>query len=125
MNRRQRKKHTIAPELLCLARSVSVGDWENYSTTEKKIILMVCQRAVAENFPLDDYFLWEIPLRGTDYWVLCFIGKEFNPYKPSETHYRQIDFWVKKAKNNKRKYSVAPASLECEKKKCLEAVYYD
>lgn len=123
MNKRQKKKHAIDIAALKLAKSMD--DWSFLSKQERKMFLKVCRRAVIEKFPLNNFFIWEIPLCNNEFWVFCFFGKEYNKENPEECCFRQIDFWIYKCKKKKNKYVVMPAALDKEKNNCFEAIYYD
>ncbi|MCI7350023.1 MAG: hypothetical protein MSH60_04630 [Ruminococcus sp.] len=120
MKKRIKKKRAVANTALKLA--MSMNDWKLLDKQEKRMFLKICFRAVIDKFPLDEYFIFEIPLRDKDFWVFCFFGLEYKKDNPDESDFRQIDFWIYKTKN-KRKIMVVPAALDEKKNNCFEAVY--
>lgn len=123
MNKRQKKKHTINIAALKLAKSME--DWKYLDKREKRMFVKICRRAVIDDFPLDEFFIFEIPVCDSDFWVFVFFGLEYNRENPSQNEFRQIDFWIYSSKKRPNKFIVTPATLDKEKKNCFEAVYYD
>ena len=125
MNKRQKKKHAVDIEALKLFQNMRDWTIEYRSKKERQMLFMICRRAVIDKFPLDEFFIFEIPLQDKDFWVFVFFGLEYNRENPSANEFRQIDFWIYSSKKHPNKFIVSPAALEEEKKNCFEAVYYD
>ncbi len=125
MNKRQKKKHAVDIKAQILFQSMRDWTCEYRSKKERQMIFKICRRAVIDNFPLDEFFIFEIPLRDKDFWVFVFFGLEYNRENPSQNEFRQIDFWIYSSKKHSNKLIVSPASLDKEMKNCFEAVYYD
>lgn len=95
----------------------SITDLSIRTKKEIRQLSKICRLAIKEEFPLDEFFLWEIPSTTGNCSVFCFFGKEWTKNKDQ---FRQIDFWVYKRKN---KYHVKPASEDEPKKTCIDALY--
>lgn len=122
MNRRQKKKHALDIAAVKLARSME--DWKYLDKRERKAFVKICKRAVMDNFPLNEFFIFEIPVCYKNFWVFVFFGQEYNKENPNQNEFRQIDFWIYTSKKRPNKIIVTPAAVEEEKVNCFEAVYY-
>ena len=125
MNKRQRKKHAVDIEALKLARNMRDWRCEYWNKKERQMLFKICRRAVIDNFPLNEFFIFEIPVCDRDFWVFVFFGLEYNRENPNQNEFRQIDFWIYSSKKRPNKMIITPAALDKEKKNCFEAVYYD
>ena len=124
MNKRQKKKHAVDIEALKFAQCME--DWKWLDKRERRMFLKVCHRAIVDKFPLDEFFIFEIPLSRKDFWVFSFFELEYKSKKNfTPGDFRQIDFWIYKSKKRKSKFIVSPVALDTEKGNCFEAVYID
>lgn len=60
MNKRQKKKHALDIAAVKLARSME--DWKYLDKRERRAFVKICKRAVMDNFPLNEFFIFEIPV---------------------------------------------------------------
>jgi len=95
----------------------------------KEMLLKVCRKSLQDNFPLEDYFLWEIPYEDKNGWIMCFVNlNDFincHQLHKEDTKIREIDFWCP---YNSR--TAIPQGLDnysnlynCET--CFDAIYDD
>lgn len=122
MNKRQKKKHAF--DIAAVKLASSMEDWKYLDKRERKAFVKICKRAVMDNFPLNEFFIFEIPVCDKNFWVFVFFGQEYNKENPNQNEFRQIDFWIYTSKKRPNKVIVTPAALEEEKANCFEAVYY-
>ena len=122
MNRRQRKKRdkeaiAIAKKILYSARGNETY-WDVRSYTkyidaknnksvmmeypkeeqrEKEILLKVIRKCLKDSFSIEEYFLWEIPYKDKEGWIMDFVHiVDFKNYHEKGNHnieIREIDFW--------------------------------
>lgn len=121
MNKRQKKKHAL--DIAAVKLASSMEDWKYLGKRERKAFVKICKRAVMDNFPLNEFFIFEIPVCDKNFWVFVFFGLEYNKENPNQNEFRQIDFWIYTSKKRPNKIIVTPAALEEEKANCFEAVY--
>lgn len=122
MNKRQKKKHAL--DIAAVKLASSMEDWKYLDKREKRAFVKICKRAVMDNFPLNEFFIFEIPVCDKNFWVFVFFGQEYNKENPNQNEFRQIDFWIYTSKKRPNKVIVTPTALEEEKVNCFEAVYY-
>lgn len=95
MNKRQRKKRD--KDAIALAKKIMYSDsgfsftcnwWKyceclaflveprQYAVLNKEMLLKVCRKCLKDGFPLDEYYLFEIPYRDENQWYIHFVNKD-------------------------------------------------
>lgn len=86
------KEHTIIMNKQDIIRSIlssRSGDaWTGFSNNKnKKLLGFVVDRCIKENFPIDEYFLFEIPFYNDEYVIMYFENiKDFKQYHELGNH---------------------------------------
>lgn len=100
-----------------------------YELESKEMLLKVCRKCLQDGFFLEEYFLWEIPYKNENGWIMCFVNIEdfinCHQLNKTDTKIREIDFWCpynskvaipQGLDNNSNQYDCAT---------CFDAVYDD
>lgn len=94
----------------------------------KEMLLKVCRKCLLDKFPLEDYYLFEIPYSDQYGWIMDFVNREeYESCHKSEADIKihEIDFWCPFDKKLAIPQGLDNNSNQYDCNNCFEALYDD
>lgn len=84
----------------------------------KEMLLKVCRKCIRDNFPIEQYALFEIPYWDQKGWIMDFVNLSEHNQEKQETKTHRIGFWCQGTSR-----VAIPQDFDSNCKNCFDALY--